>query len=61
MVPSLRGSSFLVLIFDSKCFVESTMEAFMESILFLPFAMLFDCFLGPAIKGPRCGEGIIDI
>jgi hypothetical protein len=61
VVSSLRGSSFLVLIFDSKRFVESAAEAFMESILFLLFAVLLDCFLGPAIKGPRCGEGVIDI
>jgi hypothetical protein len=61
MVPSLRGSLLLVLIFDSKHFVESAAEAFMKSVLFLPFAVLLDCFLGPAIKGPRCGEGVIDI
>jgi hypothetical protein len=61
MVSSLRGSSFLVLIFDPKCFVESTTEAFMKGVLFLPLAVLLNCFLGPAIKGPRCGEGIIDI
>jgi hypothetical protein len=61
MVPSLRGSSLLILVFDSERFVESTAEAFVKSILFLPFAMLLDCFLGPAIKGPRCSEGVIDI
>jgi hypothetical protein len=59
MVSSLRGSSFLV--FDSKHFVESTMKAIVEGILFLPFAVLLDCFLGPMVKGPRGGEGIIGI
>jgi hypothetical protein len=61
MVSSLRGSSLLVLVFDSKHFVESTMKAIMEGILLLLFAMLLDCFLGLMIKGPRGGEGIIDI
>jgi hypothetical protein len=61
MVPSLRGSSFLVLVFDSKHFVESTAEAFMKGVLFLPFSVLLDCFLGPAIKGPGCGKRIIDV
>jgi hypothetical protein len=61
MVSSLRGSSLLVLVFDSKHFVESAAKAVMESVLFLPFAVLFDCLLGPAIEGPRCSEGIIDI
>jgi hypothetical protein len=61
MVSSLRGSSFLVLVFDSKCFVESTAKAIMEGVLFLLFTMLLDCFLGPMIKGPGGGEGIIGI
>jgi hypothetical protein len=61
MMSSLRGSTLLVLILDSKCFVESTAEAFVKGILFLSFAVLFDGFLGPVIEGPRCGEGIINI
>jgi hypothetical protein len=59
VVPSLRGSAFLV--FDSKCFVESTAEVIMEGVLFLLFAMLFNCFLGPMVKGPRGSKGIIGI
>jgi hypothetical protein len=61
MVSSLRGSLFLTLVFDSKRFVESAAKAIVKGILFLPFAMLFDHFLGPTIKGPRHGKGIIDV
>jgi hypothetical protein len=61
VVSSLRGSMLLVVVFDSKRFVESTAKAIVEGVLFLPFAMLFDCFLGPTVKGPRGGKGIIGI
>jgi hypothetical protein len=61
MVSSLRGSSFLVLVFDSKHFVESTTKAIVKGVLFLPFAVLLDCFLGPAIEGPRHGKRIVDV
>jgi hypothetical protein len=61
VVPFLRGSVFLVAIFDSECFIESAVEVFVEGILFSPFAILFDCFLGPMVKGPRGSEWVINI
>jgi hypothetical protein len=39
VVSSLRGGMFLVVVLDSKCFVESTAIILMEGILFLLFAV----------------------
>jgi hypothetical protein len=58
-VSSLRGGVFLV--FDSKCFVESTAVVFVEGVLFLPFAVQPNCFFGPMIEGPRSSEWVIGI
>jgi hypothetical protein len=60
-MSSLRGGMFLVVVLNSKHFVESTAIVFMESILFLLFAMQFDCFSGPTVEGPRGSEWIIGI
>jgi hypothetical protein len=61
MVSSLRGSLLLVLVFDSKCFVESTAKAVMEGVLFLSFPVVLDCLLGPMFKGPGGSKGVISI
>jgi hypothetical protein len=39
VVSSLRGGAFLVMVFNSKCFVESTAIILVEGVLFLPFAI----------------------
>ena len=65
VVSSLRGGLPSVIVgvsFDSKGFVESSTIIVFEGDLFLPFAMLFDCFLGPVFKVPRIlGGGVVDI
>ena len=65
VVSSLRGGFLPIIVgipLDSKGFVESSAIIIFEGDLFLPFAMLFDCFLGPAFKVLRVlGGGIIDV
>ena len=65
VVSSLRGgfsSIVLGISFDSKGFVQSSSIVVFEGDLFLPFTMLFDCFLGPSFKVPRIlSSGIIDV
>jgi hypothetical protein len=52
MVSSLGGGVLLVVVLDPKHFVESAAIVFIEGVLFFPFAMQFDCFFRPMIKGP---------
>jgi hypothetical protein len=61
MMSSLRGSAFLVVVLDSKHFVESTMIILIEGVLFLLFAMQLNCFSGPTIKGPGGSEWVVGI
>jgi hypothetical protein len=51
----------LVVVLDSKCFVESAVIVFIEGILFLPFTMQLDCFFRPMIKGPGGSEWVVGI
>ena len=64
VVSSLRGGflSIVGVSFDSKGFVEFSAVIVFEGDLFLPFAMLFNCFLSLTFKVPRIlGVGVIDI
>jgi hypothetical protein len=51
----------MLLILNSKHFVESTAVVFVEGILFFPFIMQPDRFSGPAIKGPGGGKWVVGI
>ena len=60
MIASLEGGSFSSIVqisFDSEGFEESTAIFIMEGVLFLPFAVLFDCFLSLMFKIPRVLSG----
>jgi hypothetical protein len=59
VVSFLRSSAFLV--FDSKCFIESTVVVLVEEVLFLPFAIQPNGSFGPSIEGPRGSKWIIGI
>jgi hypothetical protein len=59
VVSLLRGSSFLV--FNSKCFVESTAVVLMERILFFPFSVYPNHLFGPTIEGPRGSKWVIGV
>jgi hypothetical protein len=61
MVSSLRGGVLLVVILNSKHFVESAAIAFMKGVLFLPFAMQFDCFFRPMVESPGGSKWVIGI
>ena len=65
MVASLRSGSFSSIVwvsFDSEGFEESTAIFVMVGKLFLVFAMLFECFLGPSFEIPRVlGAWIVGI
>ena len=55
MVSSLGGGSFSSIVwvsFDSEGFEESAAIFIMVGELFLVFAMLFECFLGPSFEVP---------
>ena len=60
VMSSLRGGFPPIVIgvsFDSKGFVESSAIIIFKGDLLLPFAMLFDCFFGPAFKIPGVLDG----
>jgi hypothetical protein len=61
VVSSLRGGAFLVVVLDSKHFVESAAIVLVEGVLFLPFAMQLDCFFGPAVEGPGGSKWIVGV